>query len=487
MATPFVYAIAALVAGTSAIATIPAQAAQLPVERFVTSDGSVFVLMPRPARGIVYWAEWIRMGRKHESETQAGLAEACAIASLAGTTTHGTSSPEAEAELLQQLDTVRRALRTAEIQGRADGELAALRAEFADTKARCANLSDRFAYQRLLTSIPASALRLTPGVDGYLLESSCPTDRVDEFAVLLASRRKDAVLRGYHEILDEVRARLRRESEEPGASHRRALALTALEVDPLRRVLIPPPPKAPPIARTEALEFYRRHHDPSGTTTVIVGEFDPTRVKDQLGKIFVSSTAPTSMIQNDVLEPPQEGPRTKVLISSEPRLLWGWRPPDDARYDALEVLAEWLQRRLEREFVRERNVAKSVRVLPRFPGGGAPAPFVVELLANSYFDFGKLEIAARNTFETLEREGAPAKELQLEAATVLTDVRRVFENPRDMASVLARAVGRSATRSLPPTERTLEAAFALGKLVFSESKRTTVTTRPPADDEEANR
>ncbi len=467
--------------------SLRSQALPLAIERVVTSDGSVFVLLPRKTRGLTYWAEWTRMGRKHESETQAGLAEATAIASLAGTTTHGTSAPEAEAELLMQLDAALQALRSAELFGGSDGDIAALRATYNDIDAACRNLSDRFAFRRLVTSIPARPLRVTPGIDGYLIESAFDAERFDDFAVLMSSRRRDAVLRGYHEILDDVRARYRRDADTPGASHLRALALTALEVDPLRRVLIAPSEKAPPIPRNDALDFYRRHHAPNRTTTVIVGDIDVARTKLLLSKVYASASASTSLPPNDILEPPQNGPRTKVLVSTEPRLVWGWRPPDDARQDALEVLATWLQRRLEREFVRERDLAKSVTVHARFPGGGPPAPFVIELEANSHFDFRKLEVAARAAFESLERDGASGDELRREAANVQTQVLELWENPTELAATLARIVGRSSNRSMPPTEHTLEAAFELSKLVFAEARRTTVTTRPPADNQEAQK
>lgn len=462
----------------------PAPTSGLQPERFLTPDGSVFILMPRPTRGLVWWSAWFRMGSKHEGEGQSGLAAACAHATLAGTTTHGTSAPDAEKEALTALDAIRRTLRNAELTDRPDSEISALRSDYRDALARCRNLSDPLAFRRLLSAIPATPPRITCDVDGYMLESSFPSDRLDDFAVLMANRRRDAVLRGVHDLLNGARAARRQEARAPGAQHRRALLLTALEVDPLRRALIAPPTKSRYVSHDEALAFYRKHHVPGTTSTVILGDFDPARVRASLEKIYVDAKGSSATVDPGVEEPPQTGPRSKVLTSEDPRYLWAWRPPDDARTDALEALATWLQRRLETEFVNERGLAKSVRVHARFPGGSAPAPFMIELLANSAFDFRQLELAARKHLEVIEDKGVPPAELQMAALGVITDALRVWESPRRTAAMIAQRVGRHPARALPSDDNTPAAAYELSQRLFAESKRTIVTTRPPVENGE---
>lgn len=452
-------------------------------KRIVTPDGSVFVLMQRKSRGLAWWASFVRMGAKHEGPGQRGLAEACAHASLAGTTTHGTSAPDAETEARGNLDTLRQSLHNARLDGRPDGEVAALQSDIDDARARVRNLCDPLVFRRLLSAIPATPPKITCSADGYLLESSLPSDRLGDFAILMAARRKDAVLRGYHGILMSVRNRLAKAAEAPGAEHRRALCLTALEVDPLRRVLLPPSKDAAYIHRAEALSFYKKHHMPGRTTTVIVGDFDPSQLQAQLLKTFVDARGSSAGMRETILEPQQNGPRTRVLSSTDPRLLWAWRPPDDARTDALQVLATWMQRRLEREFVRERALARSVEVHARFPSDSAPSPFTVEMTANTAYDFRQLELAAQKHFEEIEKNGPPAQEVGIAALTVVTEIRGIFEDPEKTAAAIANRVGRHPTRSLPVTVKTLEATAELSVRLFSESKRATVTTRPPAESE----
>lgn len=477
-------AAAALLASSWGPATTVPRA-QIPVgapERVMTPDGSVFVLLKRPSRGIVWWASFIRMGAKHESAAQMGLAEACARSSLAGTTTHGTSAPAAESEARENLDKLRSALHEGQLAGRADGGLAAVRKDIEDALARVRNLSNPFAFRRILSGIPATPPKITCSADGYLLEASLPSDRLDDFAILMFGRRKDAMLRGYHDELARIRQRLRAESEAPGAMHRRALCLAALEVDPLRRVLLAPNPGAPHVTRASALQFYRKHHRGVRTTTVLVGDFDPESVKAMLAKTFVDARGASGPRREFAIEPAQNGPRSRVLNSSEARLLWAWRPPADARPDALRVLATWLERRLESEFVRERALASWVRVSPRFPSLSAPSPFTVELAANSAYDFRQLEIAAQQHLREIERNGPPADEVGVAALSVLTEIRGTFEDPARTAASIANSVGRHPTRSLPSTVDTLAATAALSRVLFSESKRTTVTTRPEAKD-----
>ena len=79
----------------------------------------------------------------------------------------------------------------------------------------------------------------------------------------------------------------------------------------------------------DVVAFYRRHYHPSNAVLVVVGDFDPARVRARIAKLFAAfaKQAPTPLPHT--IEPPQNGARRVLLhgAAGQRQFRIAWRAP----------------------------------------------------------------------------------------------------------------------------------------------------------------
>jgi zinc protease len=120
------------------------------------------------------------------------------------------------------------------------------------------------------------------------------------------------------------------------------------------------------------LSFYRTHYSPNNATLVIVGDIDVDRCLDGIAEHYGAIPAQALPDHTPTPEPAQRGERRKQYEKpiSAPRLLWGYRAPgqSDPDWITLSLLSGLLcggpSARLYHHFVVDKEVATSIECGP---------------------------------------------------------------------------------------------------------------------------
>jgi zinc protease len=165
--------------------------------------------------------------------------------------------------------------------------------------------------------------------------------------------------------------------------------------------------RAMPEAYAYSLEFYRRYYRPENCAVVVVGDFDPERLRGWVAQHY-GSWPRGGPLPEPPQEPPQREARREEILwpeATSPRLAVAFHVPafrlDGPEAPALELIREiafGATSPFRRRWVEETGKAYSVGA--EVPRRRDPGLFVVRM---NLKDAGDLETARREILETLER------------------------------------------------------------------------------------
>ena len=191
---------------------------------------------------------------------------------------------------------------------------------------------------------------------------------------------------------------IKRSEDSPQRRLSRELFRAAYAQHPYRLPVIGTPESVLSFTRPQILDFYRRHYTPRHLTVVAVGDFEEATALQAVEELFGDWHAPTAAPVHRTPEPPQQGPRVRVVREApapdnggaglkETRLALAFHIPELLHPDvpALDLLAVVLGQgesaRLPRTLTREQRLFTEVYAYgytPRDPGlwvaGGTPTP-----------------------------------------------------------------------------------------------------------------
>ncbi|MEZ5988993.1 MAG: insulinase family protein [Planctomycetota bacterium] len=437
-------------------------------------DGSTLYLLPRPGRPVVHWATWVDMGRVHEPPGTQGMAEACLLASLGGDARTGTADWDKERVLLERIDDVGRELDEARRKGADAGRIAALEERLDGFRAGLRVLQRPLELRERLATLPVVDLEVRGEVEGSWLVMTTATSRLGELATMMAERRERTVLRGFHEALAEVRARLAEAPAEPFLAEAR---LQALQVHPLRgaRGL----PRFVPWQ--EARSFWRRHHRPERIVTVLVGAFDADRVAETMRSLFTAPAHPGERPPPLPVEPAQPGFRESFLeLGGDPRLVVAWRVPDGTARADLEVLgrvlADGADSMLARALRTEPPLAATIEAFPCHPARMDPCLFMLRLTGTEWnrARYEALLAEGRKVFDRVREDGVDAGLLGRAIDAWSAERRLRDADPRELAMTIAHRLALTGEPAAVPPDA--ERCQALAKALFDRRRLTMVST-----------
>ncbi|PIE25613.1 MAG: hypothetical protein CSA62_00755 [Planctomycetota bacterium] len=456
------------------------------VEEFRAPNGSVFLLVPRPLGTVVHWASFTSLGRIHEGPGEIGLAAASARSSLSGPA-EGQELKAASRAQLTELERIAEKLWAPKPRPQAS-DPAELRAKLLHSWDQLIRSEKIYGFRKELASLPSQKLQVHTGVAGTLLQAQIARGRVLAFASRMERRRQQPALADLQIQLVLERERLAREAQRNGLAQgdeRRSLTdealLLALRNHPLRRTLLPRLSQAKAVSRAEALSFWHRHQRPERCVTVLVGDFDPERIREGLRRIFVrpapgqaAPAIPDEMQQRGLRESriQQPGPRRQVLA---------YRIPQGLRPGILRCLAELLASgpgSLLAELRLELGPRVQWQVQARQPELGYPAFFVIETQERG--DLSPLHKRLQAATSALAK--GTADPTRLEAALRLEQLRHASqrEDSREYAAELARDWAMRGRAALSRAALSPKELLAGAAQLLQDARLTRVRSEPSA-------
>ncbi|MBE0618697.1 MAG: insulinase family protein, partial [Proteobacteria bacterium] len=385
------------------------------------ANGLTVLVLPRHAAPTVSLQMTFRVGGVDEPAGQTGTAHLLEHMLFKGTRTLGTADWSREAPLLEQIETVGRALDAERRKG-----------EAADPT-RVEELADRLAelqqaHRPLVVKDEIDGIYARNGAVGFNASTSAdltsytvslPANRLELWARIESERMRDPVLREYYverNVVEEERAQ--RYGSDPGGRLYEALLSTAFAAHPYRDPVIVWPSDLAGLDIADTREFYERHYGPDNCVVAAVGDVDPEAFFQLAERYFGPLPPRGSGPGYRTEEPSQGGPkRVEVVFEAEPRLLVGFHKPtlphrDDYVFDVIDaVLADGRASRTRRELVDRRRVAASVSTVNGLPGARYPNLFAVFLTPVSGVAPEEAEAAVLAELERLAEEPPTADEL----------------------------------------------------------------------------
>jgi len=363
---------------TLAIWPSPSDAQVQPkVEQMDTPDGSRFLLVRWGSSPLVHWLQAAPAGTAEDPPEYPGLSFAVARASLSGTRELGSRDWPAEELAIQTLENLELDRRRIESEGGTpDAELLA---EIGKSRLIADQISDPFAWRRALLAAPAIDLQLSEADAVSLLAITCTMSGLPKVARLLKSRRDDAALRWLREAYLQVQAERDRQRRNPLNSVRHEILELAL-------------PGADRSGESTGQNLYhlgqtvfRRSQIPARCLHVIVGGFDPEKLKKVLQDVFRGDEERVEV----PAEPVGWGTRRKQELSSSipggnrDAVAFAFEIPRGVNPSALAIVVDWLSKGPDSFLARGLRALgyRGLRVQGQapFPGSATPGLLLAEI------------------------------------------------------------------------------------------------------------
>ena len=265
-------------------------AQQVPVEEHTLSNGMKLLMIERHHSPAVAGGWVARVGSVNERPGITGIAHLFEHMMFKGTPTIGTSDAKRDAEIIEQQEQVRDAMRREETKMR----LAVRRGEI-DDRVKPENKTERYReleaqfkeliaaqrkvlvkneFDRIYTTAGASGMNAFTSNDmtGYFI--TVPANKLELWAWMESERLLRPVFREFYAERDVVfeERRMRTEST-PLGKFQESLEALFWESHPYGWPVIGWPSDIPAITKAQADEFYALHYAPQNITLILVGDF----------------------------------------------------------------------------------------------------------------------------------------------------------------------------------------------------------------------
>jgi predicted Zn-dependent peptidase len=257
--------------------------------------------------------------------------------------------------------------------------------------------------------------------DASLFWDTVPANQLELVLFLEADRMR--ALDFSQAGLDEARSTLNEErrtrvDNTPYGPARAALRQVAYDNPINQRFLYGSQEELAKVTIQEAADFHRKYYGPSNAALALVGDFDPKIARERIRHYFEPIPARPAPPEPDVREPGRSAESRRVIedpSARAPVLMISWRvpPPSDPDWFALltlcEVLAANDAARLQLALVRDSGVASTVGI--DMEDNLAPDLLIALVLALPGKDLGQVESLFYKEIERVAREGVTPAEI----------------------------------------------------------------------------
>ena len=413
----------------------------LPVEELVLANGMRFLLLERPGTPTVSFVVHVPVGSVHEPPGQTGISHFLEHLLFKGTTTIGTTDPEAERIHLAAMDAVHDSI----VRMREEPDLVErleARIEALEDSARAYVVANE--YDRILAANGARGPNATTGYEATTYYVSLPSNRAKLWFVMESDRMRSPVLREFfaeRRVVMEERS-LRTETSPAGllsaAYHGAAFTDHPYGVPPIgyREDILD-------LSRPQVEAYHERHYGPAQTTVAIVGRFEADSAAVWAERYFGPLEPRGAAPPTPRSEPAQREPRrVEIRYDAEPALRIGWKVPSGLAPEApaLTVLANLLvgsrDARLHRRLVRDDRIAASV-FAGTGPGRLYPGLFTIQATPLAPHAPETVEAAIHDELDRLRRVPPTEAELRRVRTNLRAAEVRRLASARGLAFQLA--------------------------------------------------
>jgi predicted Zn-dependent peptidase len=336
----------------------------LPIEELRLANGMRFLLLRRPQMPTVEAGWVVDVGAADEEPGATGLSHLLEHMMFKGTPTIGSRDPDTEQETLDGLDAVEAELAALPAAGRRSRRRTELETERAELERRADALVRLGAFGLEYSRVGATRLNANTALDLTLYYVTLPAETLELWFWLESERLRQPVFR---ELTKEKRVvaeerRLRIASTPTGAADA-AFDAAFWGDTPYARSTFGTEADVDAATRPALRAFFDRHYRPERLTAVLVGDFEPERVRGLADTYFARLTSGDGPPPRPPIAPPP--PSTGELSTTcdcppQVRVRYSTVPMGDPEQPALQLLTGLLDGRagrLYRHLVLGREIA----------------------------------------------------------------------------------------------------------------------------------
>ena len=341
-------------------------AQQVPVEEHTLSNGMKLLMVERHHSPAVAGGWVARVGSVNERPGITGIAHLFEHMMFKGTPTIGTSDAKRDAEIIEQQEQVRDAMRREETKMRLAvrrGEIddmvkpenkteryRELEAQFKELIAAQRKVLVKNEFDRIYTTAGASGMNAFTSNDmtGYFI--TVPANKIELWAWMESERLLRPVFREFYAERDVVfeERRMRTEST-PLGKFQESLEALFWESHPYGWPVIGWPSDIPAITKAQADEFYALHYAPQNITLILVGDFKADEAaklcERYFGRIPRGEQNAPEIVTLEVSQKVEKRMNAEAEANPQVDILWHTPATGHPDAHALEVLAAVLSGR----------------------------------------------------------------------------------------------------------------------------------------------
>ena len=341
-------------------------AQQVPVEEHTLSNGMKLLMVERHHSPAIAGGWVARVGSVNERPGITGIAHLFEHMMFKGTPTIGTTNAKRDAEIIEQQEQVRNAmrreegimrlaLRRGEIDDLAKPEnktkrYRELETQFKDLIAAQREVLVKNEFDRIYTTAGASGMNAFTSNDmtGYFI--TVPANKLELWAWMESERLLRPVFREFYAERDVVfeERRMRTEST-PLGKFQESLEALFWESHPYGWPVIGWPSDIPAITKAQADEFYALHYAPQNITLILVGDFETERAiqlcERYFGRIPRGEREAPEVVTLEMKQKVEKRMNAEAEANPQVDILWHTPAAGHPDSHALEVLAAVLSGR----------------------------------------------------------------------------------------------------------------------------------------------
>lgn len=411
---------------------------------FRLSNGMKFIVLERHQAPVVSFVTYADVGGVDEPTGQTGVAHFLEHLAFKGTTRIGTVDYKAEKPLLDKLEQLDTQIRAAKAAKKTD-EVAKLQAQFNSVESQAVKLVKQNELGQIVEQAGGVGLNANTSTEATRYLYSFPANKLELWMSLESERFLEPVLgREFYKekqvILEE--RRLRVENSPIGLMIEKFVD-AAYKVHPYRRPVIGYDEDIRNLTPANIRDFFATYYVPSNLTIAVVGDVNPTQVK-QLAQTYFgrykSRPKPKSQI---AVEPKQTQTReVTVNFPSQPWYLEGYhRPaithPDEAVYNIIgRLLSDGRTSRLYKSLVEEKRLALAAQGFSGFPGDKYPNLMLFYALTAPGRSVDEVATSLRAEIERLKTEPVTDAELKRVKTQARAELIEALDSNMGMAQQL---------------------------------------------------
>ncbi|MEA5616788.1 pitrilysin family protein [Cronbergia sp. UHCC 0137] len=406
---------------------------------FSLDNGMKFIVLERHQAPVVSFVTYADVGGIDEPEGKTGVAHFLEHLAFKGTKRIGTTDYKAEKPLLERLEQLEMAIKTAKGE-----ELTQLQTEFKSVESQALKLVKQNEMGQIVEQSGGVGLNATTSTEATRYFYSFPSNKLELWMSLESERFLEPVFREFYKerdvILEERRLRV---ENSPVGQMLEAFIDTAFKVHPYRRPVIGYDQDIRNLTPRDVRQFFDNYYVPNNLAIAIVGDVNPTEVKKLARTYFGRFPAKPKAQQELPLEPKQTQPREVTLqLSSQPWYFEGYhRPaithPDNAVYELMgSILSDGRTSRLYKSLVETQRLALNAQGFSGFPGDKYPNLMLFYALTAPGHTVDQVGEGLRQQIEKLKTEPVTATELQRVKTQARAALLRTLDSNMGMAQQL---------------------------------------------------